>query len=377
MGKDAGEVKTADVPVVVDKDKHVAPVKTDGERFAELMVKEFGAGNKLAITERERGLISGYFSGIARTLATAEAKRVSDNAYSEKQNAYSQGKDGAKSKYTKPTNELAYTWKNVDMASLASNLIPYARMGIDMTVKNHLSVIPYKSKAGDKYVMTFIDGYAGLEYIARKYALTPIKNVVTELVYSTDEFKIIKKDVDNPVESYRLNVQSPFARGEIVGGFSYIEYEDATKNKLVFMTRAQIEKRRPKTASAEFWGGMKTEWVWDDAAGKKKPVEVEVEGWFEEMAIKSVKRETFAENKHILINPDVIDDNFRQWKAAELRMAEYAVAEEIAENANKEVFDAPPPVATVRTVELPPPAKKPEVSVMPPAGDGEQGDLGF
>ena len=51
-----------------------------------------------------------------------------------------------------------------------------------------------------------------------------------------------------------------FDRGKIVGGFGYIEFEDATKNKLIIMTLKDIEKRKTRHAAAEFWGGTTKEW---------------------------------------------------------------------------------------------------------------------
>jgi recombination protein RecT len=305
--------------------------KSDGERFAALMIKEFAVCGVPDVSDRERMLINGYFMGISLQLQKAESDRIRKNEWAAKKG--------------NETNELAFAWKNVDMTAIARHLVPYARMGIDMTIKNHLSAVPFKNGDKTKYIMTFIDGYTGMEYIAKKYSRDEIINVSTELVYTTDKFEIIKKDRDNAIETYVFQITNPTDRGEIIGAFSYIEYKDSAKNKLVFMTRRHMEKRKPKHAAAEFWGGKAQEWVWDSEVKKRVQKDVEVDGWFEEMCLKTIKRETYKENKHILIDPEKIDANYQAWKETEIRMAEYEVVAEIADNANTEMFDAPPPPA--------------------------------
>ena len=66
------------------------------------------------------------------------------------------------------------------------------------------------------------------------------------------------------------------------------------------MPLKDILKRKPEYASANFWGGKATEWQTVD--GKRKKVEVEKEGWFEEMCRKTLIREVYSA-KHLPRDP--------------------------------------------------------------------------
>lgn len=92
--------------------------KSDGERFAALMIKEFAVCGVPDVSDRERMLINGYFMGISLQLQKAESDRIRKNEWAAKKG--------------NETNELAFAWKNVDMTAIARHLVPYARMGIDM-----------------------------------------------------------------------------------------------------------------------------------------------------------------------------------------------------------------------------------------------------
>ena len=187
-------------------------------------------------------------------------------------------------------NELAYTWANVDLELLSRSVMHYSKMGLDMMLPNQVSPIAYKNNATNKYVFTFIEGYQGKNVIAEKYPLNPFKSVTIELVREKDSFQVLKKSEDRPVDSYKFQIVDPFDRGEIVGGFGYIEYDDPTKNELIIMNKAEIMKRKPEKAAGEFWGGEKDEWKNGQKTGKT----VKVEGWFDEMALKTVTRHVYG-----------------------------------------------------------------------------------
>lgn len=289
------------------------------ERFTTKVLAEFNGNvaGALQITDYQRTLIQGYFIGIDRCLQMQEENRIRKNA---------------NNKDPKFNNDLPITWNNVNLKDLALDVVHYARMGLDMMQKNHISPIPFKNNKTNQYDITLMPGYAGIEYIAKKYALDPPIAVTIELVYSTDTFKPIKKSRDNKVESYIFEINNPFDRGEIVGGFGYIEYDDPTKNKLIIMTKADIEKRKPQYAAAEFWGGTKK--VWENG----KQVEVETEGWYAEMCEKTIKREVYSD-KHILRDPKKIDDDYQYMKMREARIAEMQAQDEIDGNANTIIVD--------------------------------------
>lgn len=120
--------------------------------------------------------------------------------------------------------------------------------------------MPKQATKRNIYDITLMEGYNGIRYIAEKYAVEVPTAVTIEVVYSTDTFKPIKKGKDNRVESYEFEINNAFSRGDIVGGFAYLEFADPTKNELIIMSMHDIEKRKPAYASANFWGGKGKEW---------------------------------------------------------------------------------------------------------------------
>lgn len=300
---------------------------TNSEAFTNKVLKEFGGNiaGSIQVTDYQRQLIQGYFIAIDRALKAAEEKRVSKN---------SNNKDH------KYDNQDPIGWGTVDLNTLALDVVHYARMGLDMMQDNHLSAIPFKDNSrkaatGTKiYVVNLMPGYNGIQYVAEKYALEKPVAVTIELVYSTDTFKPLKKNRENRVEAYEFEINNAFDRGQIVGGFGYIEYDDPAKNKLVIMTLKDIMKRKPERASGEFWGGKKT--VYEN--GNRK--EVETEGWFEEMCIKTIKREVYSA-KHMPRDPKKIDDAYQYMRMQEMRLAEMEAQETIEANSGQTIIDMP------------------------------------
>lgn len=293
--------------------------KSIRERFADKVFAEFSENipGTLQVTDFQKQLIQGYFIAINRALEVAEDNRIKKNA---------------NNKDPKYNNDLPVVWGNVNLKDLALDVIHYARMGLDMMQDNHLSAIPFKNNKNRNYDMTLIPGYNGISYIAEKYAVTPPSAVTIELVYDSDTFIPHKKSMENKIEGYEFEINNPFNRGEIIGGFGYIEYADPLKNKLIIMTLKDILKRKPTYASAEFWGGKSKRWE----GGKL--VEVELDGWFEEMCLKTIKREVYSA-KNIPRDPKKIDDAYQYMKAREARCAELEAQAEIDKNANLVVLD--------------------------------------
>jgi recombination protein RecT len=299
-------------------------------KFSTYALKEFASqvGGEVNATQYQTSLMQGYFIGIDRALRIADERRITKNETNTNK-AYN--------------NDLPITWNTIKLNETVLDAVHYAKMGLDMLQPNHLTVIPYKDKKTNKYDITFIKGYAGIQYIAEKYALDKPKDVTTELVYSTDVFKPVKKNAVNAVESYEFEIINPFDRGKVIGGFGYIQYDDPTKNKLIIMTMKDIEKRKPKFASAEFWGGTKIEYQ----NGKK--VEVETDGWFEEMCMKTLKRYVYGE-KFIETDPMKVDENYQYMKIAESRYVELETKAIIDEQANTEEFEMPESESEKETV---------------------------
>ena len=283
------------------------------KRFTDMIMAQYSnAIGTQHFTDREKNLIKGYFIAIDEMLRTSEAERIRKNT-NNRNHEYD--------------NNLPYNWNTINLPQLALDLAHYARMGLDMQQDNHLFPIPYKDNKGNQYTITLMEGYNGIRYQAEKYAVTPPTNVVTQVVHEHDKFTAIMKGKNNPGDTYTFEIPQPFNRGNPVGAFGYIEYEDASKNKLVVMSRADIEKRKPKYASPEFWGGVKKTWE------NGRQVEVQVEGWEAEMFLKTMKREIYSA-KHIPRDPMKIDDTYYFIKQREAQYAQMAAESEAIQHAN-------------------------------------------
>jgi recombination protein RecT len=295
----------------------VAEVKkaqlSQSERFTGAVIKEFSSNNgAVTITPFQKKLCQNYFIKIDQTLKDAEKKRL------------------AKSEEYR--DALPLSWENVNMSKLAVDVIAFSSVELDPTQPNHINIIPYKNTANNKYDMGFVIGYRGMELKAKKYGLEVPTDVVVELVYSNDTFKQYKKDRNNEVESYDFQITDNFNRGEVVGGFWYHEFEDfPTKNKLKVFSLKDIEKRKPAYASAEFWGGEKDKWVGGKKVGKEK-----IEGWSEEMYLKTISRNAF---NAITIDSKKIDDNYLAIIQKESEMKDAIVQNDVIANANKQSLD--------------------------------------
>lgn len=252
------------------------------ERFTNLVVKEFSANaGELQLSSFQKKLIQNYFIKLDRTLKEAETKRAGKNP-----------------------SELPLKWENVNMTKLAQDVVALSSVGLDPLQPNQVNLIPMKNNGLNVYDISVIIGFRGLELKAKKYGFETPDAIIIELVYSNDEFKVHKKSVNNPVESYDFEVKNAFDRGEVVGGFYYLHFKDnPEKNRLRVYSLADIEKRKPAYASVEFWGGVKDEWI----GGKKTGNKIKLPGWFEEMAYKTIARAAY---NSIVIDSEKIDEHF-------------------------------------------------------------------
>lgn len=242
----------------------------------------------LRMTEQQKRLVQGYFIGIDQALREAEKKRNPNK------------------------NALPYIWQNVDMERLAITVRDRMKLGLDMSIPNHVHAIPYQGS--EKIAVGLMQGYVGIETVALKYALDPPISVVKELVYSTDVFEELRKSDGRDVESYVFEVKNPFNRGEVIGGFGYYIYDDPRKNRLITMPISDIMKRKPKYASDNFWGG-----------------------WTKEMQYKTLVRFLFNE-RNLPRDPDKIDDAYNRQLVQEMELAKALAAEEIEEATHEAKF---------------------------------------
>jgi recombination protein RecT len=263
--------------------KKTVDASSPSARFTNLVRKEYENGsNDLKLSQSQERLIQSYFVKLDSVLKENESKRLKTPE--------------------QKRDQTSFDWKNVNLEKLAQDCVALSSVGLDPAQPNHVFAIPYKNGTTGKFDIGWILGYRGIELKAMKFGLDIPLDVVVELVHENDLFQIRKKDMNNRVESYILDVKNPFDRGAVVGGFYYMRFQDETKNRVVPMSLKDIEKRKPKYASSEFWGGEKD--VWKD--GKKQGKE-QVEGWFEEMAYKTVYRAAY---NSITIDSQKITDQF-------------------------------------------------------------------
>jgi len=259
---------------------------TPSERFTAAVMKNFSQDNGgVQITPFQKRLCQSYFIKIDQMLKASELKRM------------------AKSEQYREA--LSYSWDNVNMNKLAIDVIAYSSVGLDPMQKNHLHPIPYKNNSLGKFDISFTKGYNGIELVAKKYGVDVPNDILIRIVYSNEKFTPIYKDADNLKESFvHKPSDNPFDKGEVLGGYYYCIYTDnPEKNKLRVFSLKDIEKRIPKSASAEFWGGEKD--VWEN---KKKVGTEKVDGWFDEMVWKTIKRAAWDS---INIDSQKIDDNIQ------------------------------------------------------------------
>ncbi|MBA1335890.1 MAG: hypothetical protein HPY66_1708 [Firmicutes bacterium] len=352
--KMAEQAKQAETKEIAKKEQSMS------ERFMNKVMLEFTSGvGEIALTNFQKRLAQNYFISLDASLKVAEEKR--------------------KKKDEKYRDALPVVWANVNMEALARNVVAYARIGLDPAQKNHINMVPYKNSATNKYDIGFVEGYRGLELKAVKYGLDEAKpdHVIVELVYSKDKFKPIKKDHRHEYETFEFDVENPFDRGEIVGGFYYHLFKGSPeKNKLVTFTKKDIEKRKPPYASTEFWGGEKDVWKWDEKKQKnvKTGEKEKVEGWYEKMCWKTIYRAAYSD---ITIDSQKIDDDYLRLKQMEESLADAKVAAEIAEYANSEVIDIEPEYVDDEPGPQEGPAPETPATEDPPAGqvDTTTGEL--
>lgn len=285
---------------------------TPSERFTDAVINEFqGNIGQLNLSEYQKQLIRNYFIGIDTALKNAETSR----SYSKKK-----------------VNDPTITWDNINMNKLAVDVVQNAKLGLDMSISNHLHVVPFKNSKTNKYDLSLMPGYEGLKYIAMSFAVHKVVDIKVELVYENDVFQPVYK---NNIEGYEFKITNPFSRGNVIGGFGYIRYENEVHNKLVVMSVAELLKRKPSTASPEFWGGSKDKYE----NGQKIGTE-EIEGWTNEMLYKTMVRATC---KKVPVDPKKVNDSYiyvmESSDSYYIDNQENKVQEEIDDNANKSLID--------------------------------------
>lgn len=214
------------------KNGHLEKQKSYSERFTNEVMKEYSGfrGEIIKFNQTQKRLCGHLFVKIDNALKTQESKRIEDN------------------KQITPFN-----WNNINIDKLAVDVVHRIELGLDALIDNHISPIPYWNKAKKKYDIDLRIGYAGKDYYRRKHSQDPPINIIYELVYKNDKFRVIKKSFGNDTENYEFDIPNPFDRGEIIGGFGYIMFKDSTRNKVVLVSEADFKKSESLAKSDAFW----------------------------------------------------------------------------------------------------------------------------
>jgi len=144
-------------------------------------------------------------------------------------------------------------WGTIDMQKLFADAADRIKMGLDAMLPNHIWPVVYWNSSKNQYDVDLRVGYKGEDYYKRKSSVFPVKNIRYELVYKTDEFTVIKSDMNNCKEGYTFSITDPFNRGDVVGGFGYIEYVDESLNELIVVTKKDFNDAKNVAKSQKFW----------------------------------------------------------------------------------------------------------------------------
>ena len=182
-------------------------------------------------------------------------------------------------------NEPDISWYNINMRKLAIDAANRVKLGLDALIPGHMYAILYKNgKQENLYDIDLRIGYKGEEFFTQKGALHPIKRIYKRLVYGNEKLIVHPAGMNNPVEGYELILgEDPFNRGDLRGGFAYIEYEDPTLNELIVMSKADIEKRRAVAMSGKFWNA-----------------------WYDEMCLKTIIHKAAGT---IILDPEKVNSS--------------------------------------------------------------------
>ncbi len=216
--------------------------RRNSEKFLAEVEKQFLAemGAGVNLTALQRTLVQHMYLKIDQALKASEEKRTKGVK--------------AEALETAHENPRAFTWQHVDRQKLALDTVHRVSLALDALIPNHIWPIAYWNDRKGMYDMDLRIGYVGRDFIAREYALDKPLQIVYSIVYESDTFKALPRSASREVESYEFEIPQPFDRGEIVGGFGYIVYDDARKNQLVLVSPRDFDRSQGMAGGdAKFW----------------------------------------------------------------------------------------------------------------------------
>lgn len=273
--------------------QELAEVKpTYSQRFTAMVVKEFSREiGKLEMTPYQERLAQHLFIGVDMSLKKLEADRLKKNI-----------------------NKLPVLWSNINMEKLAIDAVHRVELGLDALIPNHIHTIPYLNGKTGKYDLDLQIGYVGKDYYKRKMAINRPTDIIYHLVYENDTFEPLMRSAKTDCESYKFEINKPFDRGAVVGGFGYIRYDnDPMFNQLIIVPKSSFDKSQKKAQSDAFWTP-----------------------YTEEMQMVALVRRVTAK---LNIDPEKTNASFMQ---VEIDDVAGIVDRDIDENANADILDIEP-----------------------------------
>lgn len=162
-------------------------------------------------------------------------------------NAIKKSEEDRLSNDWKKKNNPPFRWSGINFDDVLQSSIAYSNIGIDPLSDDMISFVFFKNKTASGYNITFVEGVSCMEILARRYGVNCPENIKVEVVYSTDIYKAIKKDINNPKDDCIHEITNAFDRGEIVGGYSLSQFKNPAHDQLRPMSLKDINKRTKET----------------------------------------------------------------------------------------------------------------------------------
>lgn len=219
--------RTAEAPVKSEQAEITRQPAAASARFQADVERQFEAelGRGRQFTDFEKRLTQHMFLKVDQALKAAEERRK-------------QGKE--------------FNWNTIDRQKLALDTVHRVSLGLDALIPNHIWPVTYWNTKKNAYDVDLRIGYVGQDYVARAHAMEPPLQILYELVHSSDTFKALPRSGSREVEGYEFEINSPFDRGAIVGGFGYLVYDDPRKNRLILVTERDFARSK-KASKSSFW----------------------------------------------------------------------------------------------------------------------------
>lgn len=209
-------------------------------------------------------------------------------------------------------NAIAIVAENKDIQKygqeqILAGLVKGAILGVDFSNKE-CYLVPYGQQ------LQFQLDYKGVEKVAKKYAIRPIKEIISNVVREGDEFSCEIVD-SNPVINFK---PLPFNDGAIKGAFAYVVFQDGgILAETMSLKDLENTRSHSKMGKSGAWSQFTSEMYRKTVIRRlMKQVEIDMEN--------PTQRELYDNDESVITEPqDIID----------------SVAVEVSENQNTIPFE--------------------------------------